>query len=46
VLVLVDQLVAAPIAVDVNERLPDVGSLEDVDGQPLELIGRQEAVVR
>ena len=39
VLVLVDQLVAALIAVDADERLPDVRSLEDVAGELLELVG-------
>jgi hypothetical protein len=46
VLVLVDQLVAPLVAVDADERLPDLRSLEDVDGELLELLGRQDSVAR
>ncbi len=45
VLVLVDQLVAAPVPVDVDERLPDLRALDDLDGELLELGGGEEAVV-
>ena len=37
-LVLVDQLVAAPIQVEpADERLPDLGTLDDLDGELLQL---------
>jgi hypothetical protein len=45
VLVLVDELVPAMIGIHVDEWLPDLRALEDVDGQLLELVGREKAIV-